>query len=90
MAGRHRTELPRDGSGDYRICKVIERLPDGTRIFEGGWKAGPSVGTLPDGTEKKLIDMTQEEYEEWNSRLMEDLGRHMTEFGNRRAMGMKD
>jgi len=75
--------------GTPRICKVIERLPDGTRVFEGGWTAGPSTGTMPDGTEKKLIDMTPEEYEEWNTRLMERLGREMTEFYNRKAMGMR-
>ena len=89
MARRSSLNLPKNPDGTNRICKVIERLPDGTRIFEGGWRAGPSTGTMPDGTDKKLIDMTPEEYEAWNTRLMERLGREMTEFYNRKAMGMK-
>ncbi len=82
-------DLPKNPDGSYRICKVIERLPDGTRIFEGGWSAGPSVGTLPDGTEKRLIDMTPEEYEDWNNRFLKNFATALQECYNRKAMGMK-
>lgn len=66
--------------GTIKIMKVVERLPDGTRIFEDGSRALPSVATMPDGSEKRLIDMTSEEYEAWNDRIMERLGRDMTDF----------
>lgn len=66
--------------GTIKILKVVERLPDGTRVFEDGSKARPSIATMPDGSEKRLIDMTPEEYKAWNDRIMERLGRDMTDF----------
>ena len=66
--------------GSIKILKIVERLPDGTRILEDGSKLLPSVATMPDGTEKRLIDMTEEEYKAWNDRLMERLSRDMTDY----------
>ena len=66
--------------GSIKIMKVVERLPDGTRVFEDGSKALPSIARMPDGTQKRLIDMTEEEYKAWNDRIMERLGEGMSEF----------
>lgn len=70
----------RNPDGTIKILKVVERLPDGTRIFEDGSRALPSVARMPDGTQKRLIDMSPEEYKEWNDRIMDRLGRGMSEF----------
>ena len=70
----------RNPDGTLNIPKVVERLPDGTRIFEDGSRALPSKARMPDGGYKKLIDMDPEEYKEWNDRAMERLGRGMSEF----------
>lgn len=66
--------------GTIKILKVVERLPDGTRIFEDGSRALPSVATMPDGSEKLLQDMTEKEYSDWNGRVLEYLSREMSDF----------
>lgn len=70
----------RNPDGTLKILKVVERLPDGTRIFEDGSRALPSVARMPDGSYKRLMDMDPDEYKEWNDRIMERLGRGMSEF----------
>ena len=79
MARRQKFEY-RNPDGTFKILKVVERLPDGTRIFEDGSRAAPSMARMPDGSYKKLIDMSEEEYKAWNDRIMERLGRGMSEF----------
>lgn len=70
----------RNPDGTLKILKVVERLPDGTRIFEDGSKALPSVARTSDGSEKRLIDMTETEYTAWNNRIMGRLGRDISDF----------
>lgn len=70
----------RNPDGTLKILKVVERLPDGTRVFEDGSKALPSVARMPDSSEKRLIDMTENEYRAWNNRIMGRLGRDMSDF----------
>lgn len=79
MARRKQFEY-RNPDGTLKILKVVERLPDGTRIFEDGSRALPSVACMPDGTEKKLIDMTREEYAVWNDGILNRLSRDMSDF----------
>ena len=59
---------------------VVETLEDGTRILSNGFKLLPSVGTLPDGTEKNLIDMTPEEWKDWHDRLEKNFNACMNAF----------
>lgn len=70
----------RNPDGTLKILKVVERLPDGTRIFEDGSKALPSVACMPDGSEKRLVDMTHEEYSGWNEGILDRLSRDMSDF----------
>lgn len=58
-----------------RLLKVIEVLPDGTRVFENGWQASPSKVEFADGTVKRLDEMTEEERAGWINKLMENTGR---------------
>ena len=60
--------------------KVKEKLSDGTLILSNGFKVLPSLGTMPDGTTKKLSDMTTAERQNWESRLMKFVGEKMTDF----------
>ena len=70
----------RNSDGTLKILKVGERLPDGTRIFEDGSRALPSVACMPDGSEKRLIDMDEKEYTAWNNGLLDTLSRDMSDF----------
>lgn len=70
----------RNPDGTLKILKVVERLPDGTRIFEDGSRALPSVVCMPDGTEKRLMDMDEKEYTSWNNGLLDRLSRDMSDF----------
>lgn len=70
----------RNPDGTLKILKVVERLPDGTRVFEDGSRALPSVACMPDGTEKKLVDMNREEYAVWNDGILNRLSRDMSDF----------
>ncbi len=70
----------RNPDGTLKILKVVERLPDGTRIFEDGSRALPSVTCMPDGSNKRLIDMDEKEYTAWNNGLLDRLGRDMSDF----------
>ena len=70
----------RNPDGTLKILKVVERLPDGTRIFEDGSRALPSVACMPDGTEKRLVDMDKKEYTAWNNGLLDRLSRDMSDF----------
>jgi hypothetical protein len=79
MARRKQFEY-RNPDGTLKILKVVERLPDGTRIFEDGSRALPSVVCMPDGTEKRLMDMDEKEYTSWNNGLLDRLSRDMSDF----------
>lgn len=70
----------RNPDGSLKILKVIERMPDGTRIFEDGSRAAPSTATIAGGAEKRLVDMNTGEYEAWNEGMMIRLGCDMTNF----------
>lgn len=64
-----------------RFLEVVEILPDGTRVFENGWKARPSMVDF--GGERGLVrldSMTPEEKSEWEKKLFERVGRDMSAY----------
>lgn len=63
-----------------RLMKVVEVLPDGTKVFENGQKALPSVVEYADGTQRRLDSFTPEEKKEWLDKLMKNTGRIMSDF----------
>ena len=74
-----------------RLLKVVEILPDGTRVFENGWKALPSMVDF--GGERGLVrldSMTEEERDEWERNLMKKVGKGMSEYYQARATGAFD
>ena len=62
------------------MITVKERLSDGTLILSNGFKILPALGTMPDGTKKKLHDMTTDERQMWESRLMKYVGENLSAF----------
>lgn len=58
---------------------VTKVLPDGTRILSNGFRLMPSVVQKSDGSTKRLIDMEPDEYRDWNARLINELGKAMSE-----------
>ncbi len=64
-----------------RLLEVVEVLPDGTRVFENGCKARPSMVDF--GGERGLVrldSMTPEEKAEWEKNLFERVGRNMSAY----------
>ena len=62
-----------------RLLDIVETLPDGTSVFENGWKAKPSMVDF--GGERGLVrldSMTPEEHDEWERGLMEKVGHDMS------------
>lgn len=59
--------------------KILNTLPDGTRILSNGFRLMPSVIQRSDGSTKRLTDMKPDEYRDWNARLMDELGKTMSE-----------
>lgn len=55
--------------------KIVQTLPDGTRILSNGFKLLPPIANG-----KKLNDMTDAERKAWNDRLMKHLSENMTAF----------
>ncbi len=64
-----------------RLLEVVEILPDGTRVFENGWKAGPSL--IDFGGERGLVrldSLSEEERQKWETNLMKKVGKGMSEY----------
>ncbi|MDE7194480.1 MAG: hypothetical protein K2O14_10970 [Oscillospiraceae bacterium] len=64
-----------------RLLEIVETLPDGTSVFENGWKAEPSMVDF--GGERGLVrldSMTKEERDEWETNLMKRVGKAMSEY----------
>ncbi len=73
-----------------RIPEVVEILPDGTRVFENGWKAAPSMINF--GGERGLVrldSLSPEEKAEWEKNLMERVGREMSAYYEARDAGVE-
>ncbi len=71
-----------------RLLEVVEILPDGTRVFENGWKAAPSMVDF--GGERGLVrldSMTPEEKQEWEDNLMKRVGKAMSEYYQAKETG---
>lgn len=68
--------------GRIKIMKVVETLPDGTRVFEDGSKAAPSR-VLADGKEYPL----QEAPYGWKDKISENVSRTMSEYVQSMATG---
>ncbi len=71
-----------------RLLEVVEVLPDGTRVFENGWKAAPSM--IDFGGERGLVrldSLTLEERQEWEDNLMKRVGKAMSEYYMARETG---
>lgn len=62
------------------MITVKEKLSDGTLILSNGFKILPALGTMPDGTKKKLHDMTAVERQTWEQRLMKSVGENLSAF----------
>ncbi len=69
----------RNDNGSIRIMKVIERLSDGTRIFEDGSRARASKCKL-NGEYMELRELGGREYEEWNEELLRKISAGLSEF----------
>ena len=64
-----------------RLLQVVEVLPDGTRVFEDGSKASPSMVDM--GSEKgavRLDSLSAQERADWESNLMKRVGKEMSLF----------
>ena len=64
-----------------RLLQVVEVLPDGTRVFEDGSKAAPSMVDL--GGEKgavRLDSLSAQERADWEDNLMKRVGREMSRY----------
>lgn len=64
-----------------RFLEVAEILPDGTRVFENGWLARPSM--IGFGGERGLVrldSLSPKEKDEWEKNLMEHVGKGMSEY----------
>ncbi len=64
-----------------RLLEVVEVLPDGTRVFENGWKAAPSMVDF--GGERGLVrldSLTPEERAAWEEGLMKKVGEGMSAY----------
>ena len=71
-----------------RLLKVVEVLPDGTRVFENGCKARPSM--IDFGGERGLVrldSLTPEERDKWEEGLMKKVGKGMSDFYAAQATG---
>lgn len=71
-----------------RLPKIIEVLPDGTRVLDNGMKLRPSMVDF--GGERGLVrldSMTEQERDEWETNLMKKVGKGMTEFYMAQATG---
>lgn len=55
--------------GSVRIMRVVERLSDGTRVFEDGSRALPSKFGRG-GEYVKIAELSDREYEEWNEEIL--------------------
>ena len=64
-----------------RLLEVVEVLPDGTKVFENGWKCGPAKVNFNDGRGKVRLDsMTPEEHRAWEDGLMKRIGKVMSDY----------
>ncbi len=73
-----KNDIPRNSDGSIRLLEVVEILPDGTRVFENGWKARPSM--IDFGGERGLVrldSLTPEEKSEWEKNLFKRVGKEM-------------
>lgn len=64
-----------------RLLEVVEILPDGTRVFENGWKSDPSI--IDFGGERgfvRLDSLSEAERLEWETNLMIKVGKGMSEY----------
>lgn len=71
-----------------RFLEVVEVRPDGTRVFENGWLARPSM--IDFGGERGLVrldSLTPEEKAEWEKNLMKRVGKSMSEYYQALATG---
>lgn len=71
-----------------RLLEVVEILPDGTRVFENGSKAGPSL--IDFGGERGLVrldSLSQAERQEWEENLMKKVGKGMSEYYRAMSQG---
>lgn len=71
-----------------KLLEVVEVLPDGTRVFEDGSKALPSM--IDFGGERGLVrldSLSKEERDEWEKNLMERVGRGMSAYYQAKETG---
>lgn len=71
-----------------RLPKIIEVLPDGTRVLDNGFKLRPSMVDF--GGERGLVrldSLSPEERDEWERGLMKKVGRGMSDFYAAQATG---
>lgn len=68
----------RNPDGTVRIMKVIERLPDGTRIFEDGSTALLSKCAI-DGKYSRVADLSDKEYADWNEEILRKISEGLSE-----------
>lgn len=69
----------RNPDGSIRIMKVIERLPDGTRVFEDGSTALLSKCMI-DGNCAEVTELCDEEYAAWNEAILRKISEGLSEF----------
>ena len=64
-----------------RLLQVVEVLPDGTRVFEDGSKASPSmVDFCGEKGAVRLDSLSVQERADWESNLMKRVGKEMSLF----------
>lgn len=64
-----------------RLLEVSEILPDGTRVFENGSKAAPSI--IDFGGERGLVrldSLSAKGRQEWEENLMKKVGKGMSDY----------
>ena len=88
MSKKDRAKYYNPDGSIKRFLEVVEVLPDGTRVFENGYKAAPSMVDF--GGERGLVrldQMTAEEKAEWEKNLMERVGRDMSAYYQSKITG---
>lgn len=70
-----------------RLLKVVEVLPDGTRVFENGFKARPSMIDCGERGLIRLDSLSPEERAKWEENLMKKVGKGMSDFYAAQATG---
>lgn len=70
-----------------RLLQVVEVLPDGTRVFEDGSKASPSMVDMGgENVTVRLDSLSAQERADWESNLMKRVGKEMSLFYRAQAI----